>query len=109
MAPELVRSLRGRLQRVRLLIDSWYMRRKLILPLLDQSVQVIGQVCRDTALFLPPSPRTAGRSRPRKYGARLSAETIEALPVTERENLIYGKVQRVRLRSLRVCARFLKG
>jgi hypothetical protein len=109
MALDLVQSLRGRLPRVRLLIDSWYMRRKLILPLLDQTVQVIGQVRRDTALFLPPSPRSAGRGRPRTYGARVSAETIEALPVTEREIFIYGKSQRVRLRSLRVSVRFLKG
>lgn len=85
------------------------MRRRLILPLLDRTIHVIGQVRRDTALFLPPPARHSGRGRPRKYGARLTQEQIAALPMTERELFLYGKMQRVRLRSARVGARFLKG
>nr|WP_287668720.1 hypothetical protein [Accumulibacter sp.] len=41
-----------------------------ILPLLEQQVRIIGQVRRDTALFLPPQPEPKRRGRKRKYGQR---------------------------------------
>ena len=108
-ARQLMDSVRGHVQGVRLLIDAWFMRRTLILPLLEQPVRIIGQVRRDTALFLPPEPEPKRRGRQRKYGQRIDAARLETLPVQERELMLYGKVQRVRVRSVIAVARFLKG
>nr|MBP8202268.1 UDP-N-acetylglucosamine 2-epimerase [Nitrospira sp.] len=85
------------------------MRSTLILPLLEQQVRIIGQVRRDTALFLPPEPEPKRRGRKRKYGRRIDAAVLEALPVQEMELMLYGTVQRIRVRSVLVVARFLKG
>jgi hypothetical protein len=93
---------------VRVLMDAWFMRARLIQPLLKRGLHVIGQVRRDTALFLPPAPRS-GRGRPRKYGARLTAADIAAWPATEMEVFVYGEHRRIRVRSALVLARFLKG
>jgi hypothetical protein len=68
---------------------------------------VIGQARCDTALFLSPPPST-GRGRPRKYGPRLTQESILALPATTLTLFLYGKEQTVRLRSVVAVARFLK-
>src|ERR1700674_2121419 len=57
----------------RVLFDSWYMRRRLLLPLIKRNIQILGQVRRDTALFLPPPPHTNTRGRPRKYGCALDS------------------------------------
>jgi hypothetical protein len=84
VARELVQSLRGQFKRVRLLIDSWYMRRSLITPLLEQGVQVIGQVRHDTALFLPPEhSKRKRRGRPRKYGDKLTPQRVRHLHAHE--------------------------
>ena len=91
-----------------LLMDSWYMRGTLITYALDQGLQVIGQVRRDTALFHQPV-RTGKRGRPRKYGDKVTAEWIAALPETSMECFIYGKTQMVFYRSAVVLARFLNG
>ena len=95
---------------VRVLFDAWFMRARLVLPLLSRKVRVIGQARRDTALFLPPVVLVKpGRGRPRKYGMKMTAEAILALPVTEVKLTLYGKEQLIRLRSVRAMARFLKG
>lgn len=91
------------------MIDAWFMRKSLILPLLDQQVRIIGQVRRDTALFLPPEPEPRRRGRKRKYGLRINAAMLEVLPVTEMELSLYGKVQPVRVQTAIAVARFLKG
>lgn len=80
------------------------------MPLLSRKVRVIGQARRDTALFLPPVVLVKpGRERPKKYGMKMTAEAILALPVTEVKLTLYGKEQLIRLRSVRAMARFLKG
>ena len=109
VARQLIDAVRGQLKDARLLIDAWFMRRSLILPLLDQRVRIIGQVRRDTALFFPPQPEPRRRGRKRKYGLRIDAAVLAALPVKEMELMLYGKVQMVRLRSVIAVARFLKG
>ncbi|MBK8387450.1 MAG: transposase [Candidatus Accumulibacter sp.] len=109
VARQLMDSIRGHVKGVRLLIDAWFMRRSLILPLLEQQVRIIGQVRRDTALFLPPEPEPKRRGRKRKYGQRVDAAMLETLPVQEMELMLYGKVQPVRVRSVIAVARFLKG
>ena len=109
IAKTLLQSLRPQLEQVRLLIDSWYMRCSLIAPLLAEDVRIIGQVRRDTALFAPPEPEPTRRGRKRKYGQRLTATVVQALPVQEVTLPLYGKEQTVRLRSCIALARFLKG
>jgi len=109
VARQLIDSVRGQVKDARLLIDAWFMRRSLILPLLEQRVRIIGQVRRDTALFFLPQPERRRRGRKRKYGLRIDAAVLAALPVKEMELLLYGKVQMVRLRSVIAVARFLQG
>ena len=109
VARQLMDSIRGHVKGVRLLIDAWFMRSTLLLPLLEQQVRIVGQVRRDTALFLPPEPEPKRRGRKRKYGRRIDAEILEALPVQEMELMLYGTVQPIRVRSVRAVARFLKG
>lgn len=109
VARQLIDSVRGHVKDARLLIDAWFMRKSLILPLLEQRVRIIGQVRRDTALFLPPEPEPKRRGRKRKYGRRIDAALLDALPAQEMELTLYGKSQRVRLRSVIAVARFLKG
>jgi hypothetical protein len=110
MAATLIESVGDGFLRLRVLFDSWYMRRRLILPLHARGIHVVGQVRHDTALFARPAPTQRGqRGRPRKYGMKLDAAAISALPACERELLLYGKPQRVRLRSCIALARFLKG
>nr|WP_244145543.1 transposase [Paraburkholderia mimosarum] len=95
---------------IRVLFDSWFMRARLILPLLRRNMHVIGQARIDTALFLQPeTPDVPRRGRPRIYGLRLNADAIEALPEIELTMRLYGKEQRVRLRSIVAVARFLRG
>jgi hypothetical protein len=94
---------------VRLLTDAWFMRRRLLLPLLRQNGQFIGQVRKDTALFRDPPPRTSQRGRPRKYGTKHTPEEIAALPTEIVSLHIYGKWQKVRLQSIVANARFLNG
>jgi len=110
MALAILQSLHPALgQQVRVLFDCWFMRARLVLPLLAQGCRVIGQARIDTALFLPPvPPQKPRRGRKRVYGERLTVEMIDTLPVIECELRIYGKTQRVRLRSTVALARFLK-
>jgi hypothetical protein len=110
MALETLQSLQPALgQHVRVLFDCWFMRARLVRPLLAQGCRVLGQARIDTALFLHPvTPEKPRRGRKRIYGDRLTAEKIDALPAAECELTIYGKKQRVRLRSTVALARFLK-
>jgi len=112
IALSLVRGLapvmKGKL--VRILFDAWFMRARLVLPLLSRKMRIIGQARRDTALFQPPVVLLKpGRGRPRVYGIKMTPEAIGALPVTEVKLTLYGKEQLIRLRSVVAMARFLKG
>nr|WP_273202623.1 transposase [Ferrovum myxofaciens] len=109
VARQLIESVRGNVREARLLIDAWFMRKSLILPLLEQRVRIIGQVRRDTALYLPPEPEPKRRGPKRKYGQRLDAAMLDTLPAQEMNLMLYGKLQLVRLRSAITVARFLKG
>jgi hypothetical protein len=102
----LLRLLGGRLGRVRVLLDAWFMRARLIEAAVADGHTVIGRVRRDLALYAVPRPR---RGRPRKYGLRMTRERIEALPVHRSARILYGKLEVVRYRTCRVAARFLKG
>src|SRR5947208_4038678 len=109
-ARSLPRLLGRRLGRARLLLDAWFMRARLIEAALADGHTVIGRVRRDLALYaVPRPPRRRRRGRPRKYGARMTRERIEALPVHRSARILYGKLEVVRYRTRRVAARFLKG
>ena len=95
---------------MRLLLDAWFMRARLIEAALADGHTVIGRVRRDLALYaVPRPPRRRRRGRPRKYGPRMTRERVEALPVHRSARILYGKLEVVRYRTCRVAARFLKG
>jgi hypothetical protein len=106
----LLRLLGNRLGRVRLLLDAWFMRARLIERAVADGHTVIGRVRRDVALHaVPRPPRRRRPGRPRKYGPRMTPERVEALPVHRSARVLYGRFEVVRYRSCRVAARFLKG
>src|SRR3954466_13593984 len=106
----LVRLLGRRLGRVRLLLDAWFMRARLIEAALAGGHTVIGRARRDLALYaVPRPPRRRRRGRPRKYGPRMTPERVTALPVHRSARVLYGRFEVVRYRTCRVAARFLKG
>ena len=109
VARQLIDSVRGHVKDARLLIDAWFMRKSLILPLLEQRVRIIGQVRRDTALYFLPEPEPKRRGPKRKYGQRIDAAVLGVMPVEEMELGLYGRAKSVRLRSTIAVARFLKG
>lgn len=95
---------------VRLLMDSWYMRGDLILAMLSQGVDVIGQVRHDTRLYdIPVTPVKKQRGRPAKYGKQVTALRVKRMATTEVTLFLYGKHQRLRYRHKLVLARFIKG
>lgn len=96
--------------KVRVLVDSWYMRQRLIQSMTQRGFHVIGQARIDTRLYDPPPPRKPGqRGRTRKYGDKYTPERIARLRRTVITLKIYGKEQVVRYRSKLTLARFLNG
>src|SRR5512135_1225543 len=106
----MMRLLGDRLGHVRVLLDAWYMRRELVLPVIAAGHRVIGRVRKDTALFQrPPTFPNRRRGRPRKYGARLRPEHVAALPVKRSAQILYRHLAVVRYRTCCCVARFLNG
>ena len=66
-----------------LLIDAWFMRRSLILPLLEQRVRIIGQVRRDTALSSSPNRQPQAPWTQTQVRPAIDAAVLAALPVKE--------------------------
>ncbi len=96
--------------RVRVLVDSWYMKGVFIESMLRRGFAVIGQVRIDTRLYNePPRRRKGQRGRPRKYGRKYTPERIAHLKRTVVTLPLYGKEQTVRYRSKVLLARFLNG
>ncbi|MFA0814054.1 IS701 family transposase [Microbulbifer epialgicus] len=95
---------------VRILMDSWYMRRSLIESLQGYGFEVIGQVRIDTRLCDTPAPRKPGqRGRNRKYGEPYNKGRIAHLKRTEVTLWLHGREQKIRYRSKVLMARFLGG
>ena len=95
---------------VRVLVDSWYMRKTFIEAMLRHGFDVIGQVRIDTRLYDEPKRKQKRqRGRPRKYGEKYTPKRIAHLKKTEVTLWLYGKEQTVRYRSKQVMARFLDG
>ena len=96
--------------KVRVLVDSWYMRRVFIESMQKRGFDVIGQIRIDTRLYDEPPPRKRGqRGRPRKYGRKYIPKRLAHLKRTVATLPLYGKQQEVRYRSKIVKARFLEG
>lgn len=91
----LLRLLGDRLGKVRVLLDAWFMRGWFMRGWLIEGAvadghTVIGRVRRDLALYqVPKPPRRRRRGRPRKYGERLTRQTIDALPVHRTAQIMY--------------------
>jgi hypothetical protein len=98
---------------VRVLLDCWYMRRRVIQYAQAWGFAMIGQVRRDTALYALPEVVVVGsqrrRGRRRRYGLKYTPERVVALPERRVRLWLYGRWQWVRYRSAVVKARFLKG
>ena len=102
------RLLDGR--KVRVLVDSGYMRRIFIESMLARGFDVIGQVRIDTRLYDEPPKRKKGqRGRPRKYGRKYTPKRIAHLKRSMVTLPLYGKEQEVRYRSKVLMAHFLGG
>ena len=96
--------------KVRVLVDSWYMRRSFIESMQSRGFEVIGQVRIDTRLYDEPPPRKQGqRGRTRKYGDKYTSKRIAHLKRTVVTLRLYGKEQMVRYRSKLLKARFVDG
>lgn len=95
-------------EKVRLLVDSWYMKEPLIAFVLALGFQVIGQVRRDTALYGLPVA-TGKRGRPAKYGGKFTPEVVAGLPEVRHWVFLYDKWQWVRYRTSICLAKFLRG
>lgn len=92
-----------------LLCDSWYMKEPLIAPLLKLGVHSVGQIRRDSAVFMPPL-KTARRGRPPKYGEKLSFERVQQLFPRQSVTLpAYGKERLFEFYSFQAKVRFLRG
>src|SRR3954466_2917184 len=101
----LVRLLGQRLGRVRLLLDAWFMRARLIEAAGADGHHVSGRARRDLAVYaVPRPPGRRRRGRPRKYGPRMTRERIEALPAHRSAQILYGKLEVVRYRTRRGAA-----
>ena len=105
----LLRAMRGIFSSVTLLTDSWYMRAGVILALVEEGIHVVGQVRKDTALYMIPEEIPGKKGRKRKYGKKCTSEQITKLRRHRVWLHIYGKSQYVYYRSAVVVARFLKG
>ncbi len=72
------------------------------------TIAVIGQVQRDTALYLfPPLVTETRRGRPRKYGERITFERFKELcPLMEQKIAAYGKEHLFQFYALDIEVRF---
>ena len=99
---------------VTVLIDAWFMKGPLVLKLIQMEAVVIGQVRRDSVLYLPlpevDPMKKKPLGRPRKYGQKLSFEYIEQNYSCQQKTLqAYGKKRIFQFYSAIAQARFLKG
>jgi hypothetical protein len=85
------------------------MKASLVLPLLEQNIHLIGQIRKDSVLFLPPV-RSLKPGRPRKYGEKLSFDLISQFFELQTALLfVYGKEQSFEFYVFDAQVRFLKG
>jgi hypothetical protein len=87
------------------------MKEPFVAPLLKHQIHCVGQIRKDSALFLPPEPPTKGkRGRPPKYGPKLSFQRVTELFPLESTNMsAWGKERKFEFYFFQAKARFLKG
>lgn len=98
-------------EKIRVLVDGWYMKKTFILVLIELGVYVIGHIRKDTALFKKPKKNTQAtkkRGAPKKYGTKLTADEVKKLPLHKVKLNIYGGCKQVSYRAIECVARFLK-
>jgi len=101
-------------KKVLLLMDSWYMKGTLALPLLEKNepeanIHCIGQVRRDTAIYTIPEKKQ-GRGRPRIYGDKITKENFHTMaPLQKKRILAYGEEREFSFYEFTAVAKFLKG
>jgi len=77
IAITLLRAVRSVALEAIVLLDSWYMRQKVIRHATGQGYGVIGQVRKDTALYAcPVLSEQRQRGRPRRYGEKYTANSM---------------------------------
>ena len=93
-----------------LLTDSWYMKKPFISPLLKHQIHCVGQIRKDSTLFLPPEPATRKRGRPPKYGPKLSFQRVTELFKLESFSLpAWGQKRTFEFYFFQAKTRFLDG
>jgi hypothetical protein len=93
-----------------LLCDAWYMKKPFVAPLIDHQIHCIGQIRKDSTLFLPPEPITGKRGRPKKYGPKLSfLRVTELFPLQSLQLEVWGGKRTFEFYFFQAKARFLKG
>jgi len=81
--------------KVRMLVDSWYMRRVFVESILSRGFEVIGQVRIDTRLYDVPSPRKPGqRGRTRKYGEKYTPKRMRYRSKVAKARFLEGRLVR---------------
>jgi len=93
------------------LMDAWYMKGPLLKDLLRRKIQFLGQVRKDTALYLSPQrPKKPARGRPRKYGEKLSFRSIQRRYKKQQATIpAYGKERLFQFYAFQAKVRFLDG
>ena len=92
-----------------LLCDSWYAKGPFFEQLAQIGCQCIGQVRRDTALFLQPNTRQ-GRGRPRKYGQKIDRNDFHNMAPEQKFTAnAYGREGVFHYHEFKAMARFLGG
>ncbi len=93
------------------LMDAWYMKGPLLLDLLRRKIQFLGQVRKDTALYLlPQKPKKTTRGRPRKYGEKLSLSKVQRRYKKQQATIpAYGKERLFQFHAFQAKVRFLNG
>ena len=111
-AKTLIRSIFSLLEhaKVRVLVDSWYMRQSFVEAMLARGFHVIGQARIDSRLYdLPAARKGSRKGRPRKYGVKWTTKRLAHVRKKQVSITLYGKAQPVRYYSKIVKARFING
>jgi hypothetical protein len=86
------------------------MKKTLISPLLKHQLHCVGQIRKDSALFLPPESTSGKRGRPRKYGQKLSFSLVcELFPRQSVQLTTWGRAHTFEFYFFQAKTRFLNG
>ena len=89
------------------LADAWFMKWPFIKQVFEYGFQIIGQVRKDTALYLLPEKIIGKRGAPRKFGEKINRSMIDSMTETTEVVYAYGKWQTLTYRSCICIAKFM--